>query len=159
MPVMDGIEAVSRYREFERKARSVVVLLLILVNGIRYWYCLFGWSVYFCNPLVFISLSKHQHHHHHREVIALTTPEVTLRKQLPIIGMSANSDNATKLLALNAGMDLFIPKPFILSELEPLINQLLHRKSSKDSGIEVENSSAPTRAELEPIGDDKVYLR
>jgi hypothetical protein len=31
---MDGIEAVSRYREFERKARSVVVLLLILVTGL-----------------------------------------------------------------------------------------------------------------------------
>jgi DNA-binding response OmpR family regulator len=73
--------------------------------------------------------------------------------------MSANSDNATKLLALNVGMDLFIPKPFILSELEPLINQLLHRKSSKDSGKDVENCSAPTRAELELIGDDKVYLR
>jgi CheY-like chemotaxis protein len=83
MPVMDGIESVSRYREFERK---------------------------------------------NREIVALATPEVTLRKRLPIIGMSANSDNATKQLALNAGMDLFIPKPFILSELEPLIYQLLQRK-------------------------------
>jgi DNA-binding response OmpR family regulator len=41
--------------------------------------------------------------------------------------MSANSDNVNKQLALNAGMDLFIPKPFILSELEPLIYQLLQR--------------------------------
>jgi CheY-like chemotaxis protein len=98
MPVMDGIESVSRYREFERK---------------------------------------------NREVVALATPEVTLRKRLPIIGMSANSDNATKQLALNAGMDLFIPKPFILSELEPLIYQLLERKlpSFEDHGIDGGNIS------------------
>mmetsp|Transcript_35721 Transcript_35721/g.33855 ORF Transcript_35721/g.33855 Transcript_35721/m.33855 type:complete len:838 (+) Transcript_35721:304-2817(+) len=100
MPVMDGIESVSRYREFERK---------------------------------------------NREVVALATPGVTLRKRLPIIGMSANSDNATKQLALNAGMDLFIPKPFILSELEPLIYLLLQRKlPSFDGGIISRRSSSLT---------------
>jgi CheY-like chemotaxis protein len=72
MPVMDGIEAVTRYREFEQ------------VSG-----------------------------------------EIALQTRLPIIGMSANSDNTTKQCALKCGMDLFIPKPFILAELESLLHQLL----------------------------------
>jgi DNA-binding response OmpR family regulator len=38
--------------------------------------------------------------------------------------MSANSDNATKECALNVGMDLFIGKPFIMRELQPLLDQL-----------------------------------
>jgi CheY-like chemotaxis protein len=105
MPVMDGIESVSRYREFERT---------------------------------------------NREVEALATSEVTLRKRLPIIGMSANSDNATKQLALNAGMDLFIPKPFILSELEPLIYQLLQIKlPSFDGGI-ISGRSTPVAQSIRP---------
>jgi CheY-like chemotaxis protein len=45
-------------------------------------------------------------------------------KRLPIIGMSANSDNATKECALDVGMDLFIGKPFIMRELQPLLDQL-----------------------------------
>jgi CheY-like chemotaxis protein len=92
MPVMDGIEAVTRYREFER-------------------------------------LSS--------EEVAISAGEVALQKRLPIIGMSANSDNATKQCALKCGMDLFIPKPFILSELEPLIHQLLIKMRDGDHVTEV----------------------
>jgi CheY-like chemotaxis protein len=80
MPVMDGIEAVTRYREFERVSRKAAVISTLKEGN---------------------------------------------RKRLPIIGMSANSDNATKLYALEAGMNLFIPKPFILAELELLICQLI----------------------------------
>jgi CheY-like chemotaxis protein len=87
MPVMDGIEAVTRYREFERVSR---------------------------------------------EEAAIGAAEKALQKRLPIIGMSANSDNDTKQCALKCGMDLFIPKPFILSELEPLINQLLIKMRNGD---------------------------
>lgn len=39
--------------------------------------------------------------------------------------MSANSDSATKQCAMEAGMDRFIAKPFILPELLPLIGQVL----------------------------------
>jgi CheY-like chemotaxis protein len=84
MPVMDGIEAVTRHRKFEE--------------------------------------------------VALSAREVALQKRLPIIGMSANSDNATKQCALKCGMDLFIPKPFILSELEPLIYQLLIKIQKENLG-------------------------
>jgi DNA-binding response OmpR family regulator len=41
--------------------------------------------------------------------------------------MSANSDNATKQCALDAGMDLFIAKPFVMVELQPMIENLLIR--------------------------------
>jgi CheY-like chemotaxis protein len=45
-------------------------------------------------------------------------------RRLPIIGMSANSNFATKKCALAAGMDSFLGKPFNLQELQPLINQI-----------------------------------
>jgi DNA-binding response OmpR family regulator len=45
-------------------------------------------------------------------------------RKLNIIGMSANSDNATKQCALDIGMNFFIGKPFNMKELQPLINQV-----------------------------------
>jgi DNA-binding response OmpR family regulator len=47
------------------------------------------------------------------------------------IGMSANSDNATKQCALDAGMDKFICKPFIFEQLQPLIKQVTMYKVDK----------------------------
>jgi DNA-binding response OmpR family regulator len=44
-------------------------------------------------------------------------------RKLNIIGMSANSDNATKQCALNIGMNSFLGKPFDMKELQRLINQ------------------------------------
>lgn len=81
MPVMDGIEAVRRYREFENMKR-------------------------------------------------LEDKVSSSLKKLAIIGMSANSDTATKNCALDAGMNLFIAKPFILQDLQPLICQLLFNKEN-----------------------------
>ena len=43
-------------------------------------------------------------------------------KKLLIIGMSANSDEETKKCALAAGMNYFLPKPFSIGELLPLLN-------------------------------------
>ena len=45
-------------------------------------------------------------------------------RHLPIIGMSANSDPSTKSMALAAGMDNFMPKPFSLKEFEFVVQQL-----------------------------------
>jgi CheY-like chemotaxis protein len=45
-------------------------------------------------------------------------------RKLPIIGMSANSDFATKNAALESGMDYFLGKPFNFTVLKPLINQI-----------------------------------
>jgi CheY-like chemotaxis protein len=42
-------------------------------------------------------------------------------RRLPIIGMSANSDDVSKELALSSGMDAFIAKPFSLKDLQPLL--------------------------------------
>jgi CheY-like chemotaxis protein len=74
MPIMDGIEAVRRYREFESTQRDEA-----------------------------------------------DCPCPASR--LLIIGMSANSDAVTKQFASDVGMDEFLPKPFTMAELQPLIER------------------------------------
>ena len=49
---------------------------------------------------------------------------IPCRNRLPIIGMSANSDDATKKEALAMGMDFFIPKPFNMDKFLELLNLL-----------------------------------
>ena len=44
------------------------------------------------------------------------------RRELVMIGMSANSDDDTRQCALNAGMNYFIAKPFTIADLLPLLN-------------------------------------
>lgn len=82
MPVMDGIETVKRFREFEK------------LNNIE------------------------------KSLIQTKDPSDFKERRVPIIGMSANSDAATKQCALDAGMDLFIAKPFTIQELQPLIDKV-----------------------------------
>jgi DNA-binding response OmpR family regulator len=40
---------------------------------------------------------------------------------LPIVGMSANSDSYSKDCALQAGMNLFLAKPFTIGELQGVL--------------------------------------
>ena len=44
--------------------------------------------------------------------------------RLPIVGMSANSDNESRLMGLASGMDDFIAKPFSMKDLEAMLNNL-----------------------------------
>ena len=53
-------------------------------------------------------------------------------RRLFIIGMSANSDGATKQCALDVGMDAFLPKPFTMADLQSLIGHLHPAKLSLD---------------------------
>jgi DNA-binding response OmpR family regulator len=39
-----------------------------------------------------------------------------------IVGMSANTDDDTRRLALISGMDYFIPKPFAYKDLQRLLS-------------------------------------
>ena len=96
MPVMDGIEAVRRYREFERSQ----MLRDSAVN-----------------------LSQKLHSLHSIESLSSSLPVVTSRRDLLIIGMSANSDEDTKQCALNAGMNAFLAKPFTLKDLLPVLQR------------------------------------
>jgi CheY-like chemotaxis protein len=62
-----------------------------------------------------------QQRHHHQYGGAL--------RRLPIIGMSANSDDVSKEMALAAGMDNFIGKPFSFKDLQPLLVRIMTSRS------------------------------
>ena len=44
------------------------------------------------------------------------------RKRMLIVGMSANSDDVSKKIALDSGMDFFVSKPFSYQDLKPIIS-------------------------------------
>ena len=48
---------------------------------------------------------------------------------LPIIGMSANSDSYSKDCALQAGMNLFLAKPFTVGELQTVLELFQPRRN------------------------------
>ena len=102
MPVMDGIEAVRRYREFEVSQR----LTNCAVNQNK--------KLHSLHTLGSLSSS-----------LSLSIPAVASRKELLIIGMSANSDEDTKQCALNAGMNVFLAKPFTLKDLLPVLQRFV----------------------------------
>ena len=49
---------------------------------------------------------------------------ISCSRRLPIIGMSANSDEATKVEALAMGMDFFVPKPFRVDKFLEVLNMI-----------------------------------
>ena len=103
MPVMDGIEAVRRYREYEAAHTAECRTLgpnSIEVNDAQ-------------QPLTVVGSDA-----------SLSSQSDGLRtcRELVIIGMSANSDDDTRQYALNAGMNSFIAKPFTIADLMPLLN-------------------------------------
>jgi CheY-like chemotaxis protein len=103
MPIMDGIEAVKRYREFESNQRDKADSP-----------CFTGTAV------------------------------TRLPSRLLIIGMSANSDAATKQCASDVGMDEFLAKPFTIAELQPLIerNTSLRIVQSASKSVTTQSISA-----------------
>ena len=56
--------------------------------------------------------------------------DVPINDKLLIIGMSANSDEMQKTAAINAGMNLFLSKPFTADELFAAINEVFSQKTS-----------------------------
>jgi CheY-like chemotaxis protein len=103
MPVMDGIEAVRRYRDYESAQNESLSLsvshsLSTITDGS-------STSEPYLPP-------------------ANPSHTTTNGRRLFIIGMSANSDGPTKQCALDAGMDSFLSKPFSMAELQPLIDRL-----------------------------------
>lgn len=64
----------------------------------------------------------------------------TLYSEIPIIMLTARSDNVDKVAALDAGADDFISKPFSPSELKARIRAVLRRSASgrSDEGDTVE---------------------
>ena len=109
MPVMDGIESVRRYREFESSKMTVIESDVETDRG----------------PLETIEIPQSVNSEDQVPAINSNTCHTIRRnrmKKLLIIGMSANSDEETKKCALAAGMNYFLPKPFSIAELLPLLH-------------------------------------
>ena len=109
MPVMDGIESVRRYREFESSKMTMIKTNVETDPG----------------PIETIEIPQSVNSEDQVPTINSNVCH-TIRhnhtKKLLIIGMSANSDEETKKCALAAGMNYFLPKPFSIGELLPLLN-------------------------------------
>ena len=107
MPVMDGIEAVRRYREYEMAHQKDLKRSLTGGSGIN--------SA--DNPVNDFSNSP--------PTVSVPVPvPVTDPHRLFIIGMSANSDSVTKQCAHDVGMDAFLAKPFAIADLQVLVDNI-----------------------------------
>jgi CheY-like chemotaxis protein len=117
MPVMDGIECTRRYREYEKLQRHRKSNPnehrgeeFLLRNGNPMSPSLEGQS----DP----DIEKGQPERRPEEI----DPD-----RLPIIGMSANNDTLSKDAAIEAGMNLFIAKPFTIKDLENVLDKFKSR--------------------------------
>ena len=114
MPVMDGIEAVRRYRQFEATRR----------RASDYDSCVPSETL---EPKQLLTSPTTEES---SSPVHAMSPQ---RRETMIVGMSANSDEATKQCALNAGMDTFIAKPFTIAQLLPVLQQLYNENQVSGS--------------------------
>ena len=118
MPIMDGIEAVRRYRKYEELQHCI---LEAQRNAMRDRDR--EREVNDGSPSSSPSPSSYSHTSPSSSSFSSSSspsPPPSPSK-LFIIGMSANSDAATKQCAKDVGMDCFLAKPFTIAELLPLI--------------------------------------
>ena len=99
---MDGCEACRRFREYETAYR------LVLSQTIAQ------------SAATSLSESGRSGGVGH----TVSTPANGRMRRLVIIGISANGDGESKKMAMEAGMDYFITKPYTLSDLVLVIEQL-----------------------------------
>lgn len=108
MPVMDGIEATKRFRELELQFFAFSNHNTPTVSSNR----------------SSISASNNSSNNNSNNSNMDDKISVIKRRRLPIIGMSANSDNETQAIAKSVGMDSFMAKPFSISEFEDIVDAL-----------------------------------
>ena len=129
MPVMDGIEAIRRYREFEAaQVRSQSDTTTPAPDE---------------DPDSGLHSHSESDECKNGQVSPLSvspfvssppTPKSKIKRQPLyvdgpfIIGMSANSDEDTKQCALSVGMDRFLAKPFTMADIFPLVEHLIPKQ-------------------------------
>ena len=128
MPIMDGIEAVTLYRQYEDSRRPQSSSIYPSP------YCSLSTSGATSTLSASSAASSPAHaspkesspspgerspsYPSMREIDHDTNK---VNNSLFIIGMSASSDEKYEVAALTAGMNYFLPKPFTMNELQPLI--------------------------------------
>lgn len=133
MPIMDGIEAVTLYRQYEDSQRSQSSSIypspfcsLSTSGATSTLSASSAASSAHASPKEsspspgerspsYPSMREIDHDH--------DTDTLKVNNSLFIIGMSASSDEKYEVAALTAGMNYFLPKPFTMNELQPLIER------------------------------------
>ena len=132
MPIMDGIEAVTLYRQYEDSQRPQTSSIYPSP------YCSLSTSGA-TSTLSASSAASSPAHASPKESSpspgerSPSYPSMReidhdhdtdkVNNSLFIIGMSASSDEKYEVAALTAGMNYFLPKPFTMNELQPLIER------------------------------------
>jgi CheY-like chemotaxis protein len=118
MPVMDGFEAMRRYREFERAAKAAAVRQRVWQKSSA---GVFAEAILSHGSLLDTAAVRDRdiaigdpHDDRYHTNAAASQP---LRQDMAIVGMSANSDLGSQSLAREAGMNAFVPKPFSMANL------------------------------------------
>lgn len=151
MPVMDGIEATRRYREYEdneiraeeignvispgcsKRARNGTerssLTTTITVGNDSNTDVLHLRSSFLNRIRNGVSISKtvdgnNSCNSYNRNDDIVSNNKKNFRNRLIIIGMSANSDSLTEQEALDCGMDYFLSKPFAYNDLLPIIQRI-----------------------------------
>ena len=70
-----------------------------------------------------------------RDMTSPRPPNVGRKTPQVVIGMSANSDAQTQQDALDAGMDLFIPKPFTSKKLTETLRNFDFLSTGADNSV------------------------
>ena len=119
MPVMDGFECVRRYRAFEEERKSL--LLSRSLDFIRKTSSTSSWDYQGTaseteteavpNKDVLKLLARR----------SLSRRFLGFRDNMAIVGMSANSDSQSATEAIEAGMNIFITKPFTGADLQNIL--------------------------------------
>ena len=107
MPVMDGFEAMRRYRAFERESKAAAADQRTRLK-----------SSSSAGAFADAILSSQTQGHLLADAARAFDCE---RKDMAIVGMSANSDLGSQTLAREAGMNAFVPKPFSQANLGDIL--------------------------------------
>lgn len=77
---------------------------------------------------------------------------------IPLVMLATDITPQTELKSIKAGVDVYIPKPFDVSNLRLRLKQLLQTRRSIEKKIRVEHLSQPIQVVISTQDDDELFL-